>query len=59
MDLNEAKKRHDEIPFNLSKDSLQLAKLSKERYELYPREFILTLNKKYPDVSKQASEKIH
>ncbi len=55
MDLNEEKKRHDGITFNLTEESPQLAKILKESYELYPREFLFTPYKKYPDVSKQAS----
>ncbi len=56
MDLNEEKKRHDEITFDLTEESPQLAKILKERYELYPREFLFTPYKKYPDMSKQASQ---
>lgn len=56
MDLNEEKKRHDAILFNLTEESPHLAKLLKESYELYPREFLFTPYKKYPDFSKQASQ---
>ena len=56
LDINEEKKRHDEITFNLTEESPQLAKILKESYELYPREFLFTPYKKYPDMSKQASQ---
>ena len=41
--------------FHLAKDAPELAKILKESYELYPREFLFTHYKKYPDVSNQAS----
>ena len=41
--------------FHLAKDAPELAKILKESYELYPREFLFTHYKKYPDVSRQAS----
>jgi len=56
LDINEEKKRHDEITFNLTEESPQLAKILKQSYELYPREFLFTPYKKYPDFSKQASQ---
>jgi hypothetical protein len=55
MDLNEEKKRHELIIFELSKEAPELARLVKESYDLYPREYVFTPLKKYPDVSKQAS----
>jgi hypothetical protein len=55
MDLNEIKKKHDAIMFYLQKDAPALAKILRESYELYPREFVFTYYKKYPDVSHQAS----
>ena len=55
LDLNEEKKRHDSIWFNLSDDAPELARILKESYELYPREALFTHLKKYPDVSKQAT----
>jgi hypothetical protein len=55
MDLNEIKKKHDAILFNLTEDSPELAKILRESYDLYPREFVFTHYKKYPDVSRQAS----
>ena len=55
MDLNEIKKRHDAILFNLTEDSPELARILRESYELYPREYVFTHYKKYPDVSHQAS----
>ena len=57
MDLNEIKKKHDAILFNLTDDAPELAKILRESYELYPREFVFTHYKKYPDVSNQASVK--
>ena len=55
MDLNEIKKRHDAILFNLTDDAPELARILRESYELYPREYVFTHYKKYPDVSQQAS----
>lgn len=55
LDLNEEKKRHDAILFNLTNDAPELAKLLRESYELYPRTYLFTPFKKYPDVSTQAS----
>jgi hypothetical protein len=56
LDLNEEKKRHDAILFNLSEESPKLAELLKESYKLYPRKYVFTIKGKYPDVSKKASE---
>ena len=55
LDLNEIKKKHPAIMFHLAKDAPELAKILRESYELYPREFVFTHYKKYPDVSHQAS----
>ena len=55
MDLNEIKKKHPSILFNLTNDAPELAKILKESYELYPRDYVFTHYKKYPDVSQQAS----
>ena len=55
MDLNENKKRHEEILFNLTEDAPDLAKILLTSYELYPRDFLFTHYNKYPDVSSQAS----
>jgi hypothetical protein len=55
MDLNEVKKKHPAIMFHLAKDAPELAKILRESYDLYPREFLFTHYKKYPDVSRQAS----
>ena len=41
--------------FVLSDESPELARILKERYDLYPRTAVFTQLKKYPDVSKQAS----
>lgn len=56
MDLNEEKKRHDAIIFNLTNDAPELANILRESYTLYPRLYLFTPFKKYPDVSKQASQ---
>ena len=50
MDLNEIKKKHPSILFNSTKDAPELAKILKESYELYPRDFLFTHYNKYPDV---------
>ena len=55
MDLNEIKKKHPSILFNLTNDAPELAKILRESYELYPRDYVFTHYKKYPDVSQQAS----
>ena len=55
MDLNEIKKKHLPITFNLTNDAPELAKILRESFELYPREFLFTHLKKYPDVSTQVS----
>ena len=55
MDLNEIKKKHTAILFNLTTDAPELAKILRESYELYPRTYLFTHYKKYPDVSHQAS----
>ncbi len=55
IDLNEIKKKHDAITFYLKKDAPELAQILRESYELYPREFLFTHYKKYPDISHQAS----
>ena len=54
LDLNEEKKRHDGITFNLTEESPELANILKESYSLYPREAVFTTYHKYPDVSIQA-----
>jgi hypothetical protein len=54
MDLNEEKKRHDAILFNITEESPQLAEILKESYRLYPRVPLFTPYKSYPDVSTQA-----
>lgn len=55
LDLNEEKKRHDEITFNLTEEAPELAKILKDSYDLYPRDAIFTHYRSYPDVSKQAT----
>ena len=54
MTLNEEKKRHDAIKFNITEESPELAKILKESFELYPRVPVFTTYNKYPDVSTQA-----
>lgn len=56
LDLNEEKKRHDAIQFNISQDSPDLARIIYDSYKYYPREFVFTIKNKYPSVDKQASE---
>ena len=55
LDLNEIKKKHPSVMFHLAKDAPELATILRESFELYPREFLFTHYKKYPDVSHQAS----
>ena len=55
LDLNEEKKRHNAIYFNLTDDAPELAKILRQSFELYPRTFVFTHLKKYPDVSNQAT----
>ena len=55
LDLNEEKKRHDGILFNLTEDAPELAKILRDSFKLYPRQFVFTHLKKYPDVSNQAT----
>ncbi len=55
MDLNEEKKKHPSILFNLTKDAPDLATILRESYELYPRDYVFTHYKRYPDVSHQSS----
>ena len=55
MDLNEIKKKHSAILFRLTNDAPVLAAILRQSYELYPREYVFTHYKKYPDVSRQAS----
>ena len=55
MDLNEVKKKHPAILFRLTNDAPVLAAILRESFELYPREYVFTHYKKYPDVSRQAS----
>ena len=55
MDLNEIKKKHPAIMFYFTKDAPELAKILRESYELYHREFLFTHYKKFPDVSRRAS----
>jgi hypothetical protein len=55
LDLNEIKKKHPALMFHLAKDAPELAAIVRESYDLYPREFLFTHYRKYPDVSRQAS----
>jgi hypothetical protein len=55
LDLNEIKKKHPAILFNLTNDAPELASILKESYELYPRDYVFTHYKKYPDLTEQAS----
>ena len=56
LDLNEKKKRHEAIQFNLSKDSPHLARLLVQSFELYPRLNVFTTKNNYPVFDKKASE---
>ena len=55
LDLNEIKKRHDPIHFNISEDSKELAKIIKQYYDLYPRKYVFTKKNKYPNIDEKAS----
>jgi hypothetical protein len=56
LDLNLEKKRHDPIQFDLTKDAPKLARIIENSYKLYPREFVFTPRKTFPNLSKKASE---
>ena len=53
--LNEEKKKHDAITFDIVKENKHLAELLKESYRLYPRLNVFTKKDKYPDVSQKVS----
>ena len=53
--LNEEKKRHEAITYDLTKEAPKLASILRESYDLYPRQYLFTPKRKYPDVSKKAS----
>lgn len=55
MLLNEIKKKHDAIEFNITKLYPRLASIISESYKLYPRKFLFTPKNKYPNISKKAS----
>ena len=56
LDLNEDKKRHDSIYFNLTNVAPELARILQQSYELYPRLYVFTCYKKFLDVSQQATQ---
>jgi len=53
LELNLDKKRHDPIEIECSKE---LADILRESYELYPRKYLFTDARKYPDMSKKLTE---
>ncbi len=57
LDLNLEEKRHDPIPFKLTKDATKLATLIEDSHELYHRDFVFTPKNTYPKVDKKAIQK--
>ena len=55
LDLNEEKKRHFAISFDLNEDAPILAKILKDSYNLYPRQYVFTTKTSYPKLDKKAS----
>ena len=55
LDLNEEKKRHDAIGFNLTKDAPKLAEILKDSYDLYPRTFVFVPKTNYNKFDKKSS----
>jgi len=55
LDLNEEKKRHEGIQFNLSQEAPQLAQIIKQSYELYPRKYVFTKKNLYPNLNEKAT----
>jgi len=53
LDLNRNKKRHTEIDIPLSS---HLSKILKQSYELYPRKYVFTDARKYPNFDKPLAE---
>lgn len=55
LDLNEEKKRHFAITFNLTNEAPELAKILKDSYNLYSRKYVFTPKTSYPKLDKKAS----
>ena len=53
LDLNLNKKRHDPIQFTLEGE---LASILKQSYKLYPRKYLFTDSRKYPNYDKKLTE---
>ena len=53
LDLNLEKKRHQPIAFSITKDAPELAKIIKDSYNLYPREYVFTPKNIYPKLNKK------
>ena len=51
LDLNNSKKKHDRISFNLSIESPHLAEIIKSSYKLFPRKYVFT---NYDDIKTKA-----
>ena len=51
LDLNNPKKKHEGIKFNLTKDAPHLADIIKTSYELFPRQYVFT---NYDNIDKKA-----
>ena len=56
LDLNLEKKCHQPIAFSITKDAPELAKIIKDSYNLYPREYVFTPKNIYPNLNKKASQ---
>jgi hypothetical protein len=51
LDLNNPKKKHDSISFNLTNDAPHLAEIIKSSYKLFPRKYVFT---NYDDIKTKA-----
>lgn len=51
LDLNNPKKKHDDIHFNLTQEAPHLAELLKQSYKLYPRKYLFT---NYDNINEKA-----
>jgi hypothetical protein len=60
LKFNDMKKQHDPIQFDLSKGEYKnemLSNIITESLSLYPRDYLFTLKKKYPDVSQKVTKR--
>jgi len=60
LQFNDIKKQHDPVSFDLSNGEYKNERLSNiivESLRLYPRDYVFTLKKKYPDVSSKVSKR--